>query len=381
MDFFLSGIQSDVNTAQDIKGLTLPVGDEVDVKFIPFTRGALLPYEVLREIGGHIRYVAARFPGDTDAADRIDDLMARFAMNIYASIDGKPYLVKTASSQSVEGAWRIVLPLLLVVLIMVNLMFGTVDERQEEIKMLGAVGLAPRHVTILYLAESCALGVLGIVFGVLLGLGVSLVTGGMDVGVDVNYASVPTMLMGVLVLIVVVVSTLIPASRAARLATPSGAEEWDLPESTNGAADLRLPFTMTRENGVGIFTFLFEYLDSHWESTSPDFRCTELTGAIEPMAPDDSAMIIRARVWLAPYDMRVSQTVELILHEPDADERLGVTYRSQKLTGELNAWNRANFNFIDLLRQQFLIYRTLSEEHKENYVNRAPQVFAVTPVK
>src|SRR5207245_11000148 len=127
------------------------------------------------------------------------NLMSRIEVNLFASVNGQSYLVQTARSQSVQGAWKLIMPILLVVLIMVNAMLGTVDERQEEILMLGAVGLAPRHVTILFLAEACVYGVLGVVFGVMLGLGVGWVTRGMSTGVDVNYASVSTMMMGMFV--------------------------------------------------------------------------------------------------------------------------------------------------------------------------------------
>jgi hypothetical protein len=375
IDRFLTGaLDVRPSPAADARGLTLPVGDEVDTHWIPFARSALLPASLLKELGGGISSVAVRFPEGTDAERRIEELMSRFAMNLYASIGGRQYLIKTTQSQSISGAWKTVLPLGLVVLIMVNLMLGTVEERREEIKMLGAVGLAPRHVTILYLAESCCLGVLGLVLGVLLGLGVSQATRGMNVGVNVNYASVSTMLMGMLVLGVTIVSTLLPAARAARLATPSGAEQWALPESRDGHVTLALPFTLTRENGVGVFAFLHEYLSGHGDSTSDDFRCVELAAAIEAAPPDSSALAVAAKTWLAPYDMRVAQQIALRL-EPTEARLFRVSYRARQISGELGAWNRANFEFVDLLRQQFLIYRTLPEERKREYVRKAGEVF------
>lgn len=375
VDFFLSGIQPGLDPEADIRALTYPVGDEVNIMMIPFRFGAIVPNALLAEMGGDIVSVAASFSEEVDEAARITDLMARFAMNLYAAIERTPYLLKSAAARSVDGAWKILLPLLLVVLIMVNLMMGTVDERRGEIKMLGAVGLAPRHVSILYLAESCALGVMGVVFGVLLGLIVSVLTRDMNVGVDVNYASVPTILMGVLVLLVVIGATLIPASRAARLATPSGAEKWTLPDSSDGVVRLTLPFTMTRQSGTGVFAFLMEYLDGHRESTSPDFRAENLSGMIETVPGDSTRLVLQADAWLAPYDMRVSQDVWLRLC-PESEGRLfRVEYEARQRSGELSSWNKANFVFIDLLRQQFLIYRTLSDEQKKIYVRKAAGIY------
>jgi hypothetical protein len=251
---------------------------------------------------------------------------------------------------------------------MVNAMLGTVEERQEEILMLGAVGLAPRHVSILFLAEACVYGVLGVVFGVMLGLGVGWLTRGWASGVDVNYASVSTMLMGMLVMVVVVLATWIPAARAARLATPSGAAKWELPASADGRVALTLPFNVTRENGLGVFAFLHEYLNGHRESTSPDFRCTALTAGIVPVGTESTAVEIGGQVWPAPYDRQVSQQATVRLSPVAGTNLFRVEVGCERLTGELDAWNRGVFEFLDLVRRQFLIYRTLPDEHKRRYV-------------
>ena len=51
------------------------------------------------------------------------------------------------------------------------------------------------------------------------------------------------------------------------------------------------------------------------------------------------------------------------------------TDTAEKLTGELSAWHRANFLFVDLLRQQFLMFRTLPDDLKAQYLTRARGVF------
>jgi hypothetical protein len=181
--------------------------------------------------------------------------------------------------------------------------------------------------------------------------------------------------MGLAFMCVVVAATLIPASRAARLATPSGASEWSLEDTGEEHISLTLPFTMTRDNGVGIFAFLHEYMEGHSEPTSADFCCSDLEGKIEERSDGETVVALRCRVWLAPYDMRVGQHLLLELR-PAADASLfTVHYRAARFSGELDAWRRANFTFIDLLRQQFLIYRTLPEERKDHYLEKSPSLF------
>jgi len=363
VDFYASGFSPHWNPYG-------PVGEEVDVRFMGFDRTVLLLYDDLEDLGGNIKSVVARFDPTVDASQRVETWMSRFAVNVYASLQGRCYLIKTVSSQSVQGAWKMFLPLLLVVLIMVNLMMGTVDERQEEIRMLGAVGLAPRHVSLLYLSESCVYGVLGLVFGVMLGLIVSRLTAGIDTGVSVNYASISTMGMGLLVLVVVVLSTVLPARRAARLASPSGASEWRMPEGEGDLVEVALPFTMTKRNGVGVLAFLHEYLEGHLHPTSPAFRCEQVRGRV--LEDEDSeALSIEGKVYLAPYDMGVSQKVAWFLKPLSEGDLFRISYRAERIGGELQSWRRANFVFMDALRQQFLIYRTLSEERKRDYFQRA----------
>lgn len=356
-----------------------PVGQEGQLIFYSFDQTVLLPYSKLKNLGGHIKNIVVKIPDHMDTRSVVDALMSRLSINIYAAIDGKPYLVKTANAQSISGVWTMILPVLLVILIMINTMTGTVEERKEEIKMLGAVGLSPKHVSTLYLAESSVYGVFGVVFGVVIGLLIGLLTRHMDLGLNVNYASVSTIMMGILVMVIVVVATLIPANFAARLATPSGAGKWQLDTTGEGEIHIRLPFTMTRSNGLGIFAFLYEYLDGHWESTSSDFRCSELSGQLSGLENDHAMLTIKGRIWIAPYDMRVSQDMRIRLSQKANEPLYEVSYFARRLTGELNAWERANYVFLDLLRKQFLIFRTLDESLKKSYRARARRMFTDKP--
>ena len=86
-------------------------------------------------------------------------------------------------------------------------------------------------------------------------------------------------------------------------------------------------------------------------------------------------MLLRGRQWLAPYDMRVGQDMELRLAKQEGEALFTIVYACRRFTGELNAWRRSNYQFIDLLRQQFLIFRTLSDARKADYVRRASQIF------
>ena len=70
-------------------------------------------------------------------------------------------------------------------------MLGAVYERTREIGTLNAIGLAPVHVSGLFIAEAVALAVIGAVMGYLLGQTAAQVMGSLGwlQGLELNYSS------------------------------------------------------------------------------------------------------------------------------------------------------------------------------------------------
>ena len=66
---------------------------------------------------------------------------------------------------SYSGVPNIIIPILISVLIVLNTMIGSVYERKREIGVYTSVGLAPSHVSFLFIAESLAIAVLIVVLG------------------------------------------------------------------------------------------------------------------------------------------------------------------------------------------------------------------------
>ena len=92
-------------------------------------------------------------------------------MNLFAGLGGQRLLVNSVGVASVSGWGSLIVPLLIAGLIVFNTMLGAVYERTQEIGTFNAVGLAPGHVSGLFMAEAVALGVIGTVAGYLLGQG------------------------------------------------------------------------------------------------------------------------------------------------------------------------------------------------------------------
>jgi hypothetical protein len=82
------------------------------------------------------------------------------------------------------------------------------------------------------------------------------------------------------------------------------------------------------------------------------------------------------RAWLSPYDLGVSQDVELRA-VPTGDFGVYlIQLRIQRLSGQANTWVRINRGFLDDIRKQFLVWRTLAPESKQEYIEEAESSFA-----
>ena len=76
-----------------------------------------------------------------------------------------------------------------------------------------------------------------------------------------------------------------------------------------------------------------------------------------------------SKVWLAPFDFGIMQRIELVFCSSEENEGfLEIHVTMVRETGEANAWKRANKAFINALRKQLLIWRSLDDDTRDEYV-------------
>lgn len=342
---------------------------------LPFEITAIIPAGTALQMNGRLKSVAVRFNDDLplmERKQRIEQLMDRLAVNIFAAIDGRSFLYSSVGLSSVDASGKLIVPILLAILIILNTMLGTVAERLEEIGMYNSVGLAPAHVTALFLVEAAVFANLGVVLGFLLGQILADLNLRFEILQDLslNYSGSATVLANAVIIAVTLFSAWYPARKAGQLANPGLATRWRLPEPEGNELELLLPFTLTRGNALGIFAFLAEYFAAHRESTSPDFRC----GPPRTAASTDS-LHMHMRVWLAPYDLGVSQDLTAIVEPTEHTDIYRVRFVLHRRSGDVSAWMRTTTAFLNLIRKQFLIWRTIDAAGKKTYLDQARALF------
>lgn len=351
---------------------------------------AILPYQVVMNQGGTLRSVAVNMEpleGDPDIFGGIDKLdlimsplMSRVALDFFVGRDKDTYLYSSIGMTSFSGMGNLFIPILIAALIVLNTMLGAVYERVREIGIYSSVGLAPVHIAFLFLAEACVYAIVGAVLGYLLGQATAtvMVNFGWLAGLTLNYSSMSTVVATIIVMIVVIGSTLYPAIKASRMAVPDIERKWKLPEPEGDEWHFNLPFTVLSEESLGLNVFMRDYFDAHADESASDFYTDQVTfsqtGA-EGEGEEEGSYSISMMVWLAPYDLGVSQAIRFITSPVGGEEEdlYSITLDVHRESGEIASWKRVNRRFLNLVRKQLLIWRTFSADIRGEFHDRGRQ--------
>ena len=351
---------------------------------------AILPYQVIINQGGTLRSVAVNMepqpedPQILSAVDKLDlimaPLMSRIALDFFVARDKNTYLYSSIGMTSFSGMGNLFIPILIASLIVLNTMLGAVYERIREISIYSSVGLAPVHIAFLFLAEACVYAIVGAVLGYLLGQVVAtlLVNFGWLSGLTLNYSSMSTVVATIIVMIVVVGSTLYPAIKASRMAVPDLERKWKLPEPTGDEWHFNLPFTVLSEEALGLNIFMRDYFDAHADESASDFYTNQVAFSRFTEESNDrgqESYAVSMMVWLAPYDLGVSQAIRFVTTPVGGEEEelYQIQLDINRESGEIASWKRVNRRFLNLIRKQLLIWRTLSPDVRGEFHQRGRQ--------
>ena len=348
----------------------------------------IMPYHTLRNVGSGnpLQSVAIRFDEGVDERAEIEQFLSRLAVTLFAGIQepGDDYIKVSIYSSlgmtSLSGVANLFVPILIAALIVLNTMMGSVYERLREIGIYSSVGLAPGHIAWLFMAESCVYAVLGVVAGYLVGqiTATVLTSLGVVTGFTLNYSSLSAVLSCMLVMAVVMLSTIYPARRASQMAVPDVTRRWRLPRPDGDEWHFEFPFTVAGRDVLGLSVFLIGYFDSYSEESIGTFYTDGAKlGRLD--AEHGEGYTIDMNIWLAPFDLGVSQHV-VIRALPESEHNIyQIQLDIHRLSGEDASWRRVNQRFMNVIRKQFLIWRTVDAEAKEAYRSQGQELLAGAP--
>ena len=310
-----------------------------------------------------------------------DELSKRFAIAIFAGFSEGVKMVAASNLASVSGAGQVAIPLAIAGMIIFNTMMGSIAERRREIHVYTSLGLAPVHVGALFLAEAMTYGLIGAVFGYVIGQGVGTAMAklGWLGGVTLNYSGTSAMTTLGVILIVVLFSALVPARLASKIAAPSIDRAWKVPAPKGDQIIAGLPFTINKTAADGALAYLAEYFDAHQEGSIGKFSAGKVEAFVFADEAGNKSRGLKTLIWLTPFDLGVRQHLMLLIHPGQFKDIYEVQVILQRLSGDDSSWYRMNRTFLTELRKQFLQWRSLTPQRMYEYVQESHQLFAKTP--
>jgi hypothetical protein len=339
----------------------------------------IVPYQTAINMGAQVQSVAIDFVTTAEVRQKLDQLIKRLGFNVYAGEHAEDPSRAQAWRWSSIGVTRIggfselLVPILIAALIVLNTMLGSVYERVREIGIFSSIGLAPSHIATLFLAEAFVYSILGAIFGYLLGQGITKVIVHYDLlpGLNLNYASLSAVASTGLVIAVVMLSTVYPARKASEVATPAIERRWTVPDPVGDRWEIPLPFSVTGEQAVALNGFMSEWFGAYEEYSIGDF-VTQDVEREEFDSHHGTGYRITLMAWLAPFDLGVSQRVTLETIPAEMTDVFELKLTLDRESGDVSSWKRVNRRFLNTLRKQFLIWRTLRTEERDRYLAGGP---------
>ena len=337
----------------------------------------ILPAATLMELGGTLQAAALRPPTANDGSQaRL--LSDRFGLALFSGEPDGVFLYNASDTVNYSGMPNIVIPLLISILIVLNTMISSVFERKREIAVYTSVGLAPSHVSFLFIAEAMAFAILSVVLGYLLAQTSAGFLAGTKLwsGITVNYSSTAGVAAMVLVMGVVLLSVIYPSRVAANIAIPDVNRSWKLPETKDDAITVTLPFLMHFHEHASICGFLYAYFLGHQDvshgvfstgAVTLDEQCRYKAGKTPQNGLAD-CVHLHTQVWLAPLDFGIRQMVDIsFCPAQEGKDFLEIKVTMTRQSGELTLWRRINTAFLHILRKQLLVWRSLDEAGHAEY--------------
>ncbi len=338
-----------------------------------------IPYQTATNLGAQLRSIGIDFAQKDEVLKRLNPLMHRLGLNLYAGqithpdVDGPTRgtieRYSSIAATSGRGLELVFFPILIASLIVLNTMLGSVYERINEIHIFSSIGLAPAHIGMLFMAEAMVYAILGSVAGYLLGQFTSklLVLTHWLPDLYLNFSSVSAVMTTLIVVAVVLLSTIFPARKAAEVATPSVDRTWKIPDPEGDHWKIALPFAVTGEQAAGLNGFLSEWFQAYEEYSIGDFVTQGVTSE-EFEHANGKAYRVKCMTWLAPFDLGVSQRVAIETTPTDTQDVFEIFLLIDRESGDISNWKRVNRRFLNTLRKQFLIWRTLKQAERERYL-------------
>jgi len=379
------GAASSYQAAETTSLADLPETESAQFVNYGADRVVIVPPELARRLGGRVCSIHV-YPKEKADIQRMAQRVATVThLPTYRGAGGGVYRLFFTTLTEASGWKDLIIPVVLGGLIIFATMLGSVSDREKEIYAFSALGLAPPHVAGLFFAEASVYAVVGGMGGYLLGQVVSRALNHIAglkwfeafTPPTMNYSSTNAIVTVLVVMGTVLISTIYPAVKASRSANPGVQRSWRIGRPKGDLYDLVFPFTVSAYDITGVVSFLQE----HFRNFSDTALGVFATFAVHIFKQSEGKLGMQAQVALAPFDLGVSQRFALMAQPSEIEGIEEIRILLRRVSGTRGDWQRANRVFINELRKQLLIWRSLSPQVMERYRASTLQQWEELPVE
>lgn len=333
-----------------------------------------VPYELLLKLGGYPYSVAIVTDNERVAdeiASELSDYIGFYVHDVYGSTGSEAMLYLRREILFVMGWQFVVVPLTIGALLLFSVVMGNLYERTRDLYVYSTVGASPREAALIFTGEVVAYSFLSAPLGYIL----ALIFGPIAVGPLLNYASTAVLISLAASLVSVLLASVYPAYKAAKLITPSLERKWRPPTKPRGDRwDIPLPFvTRSADEAKALVVFVAELLKAYGSEAEPyivtelNYRTREVSGA--PVY--EAEMMVRLR----PYEQGLAERVIYRAERAARVARYNFALLAQHISGPRELWITNHVRFVDEVRKRMLLWRSLEEEKRKQFIEKAKVVF------
>jgi len=358
--------------------LPIDPGFELDLGLVPaiYPPGAepwalspdnilIVPWKTALKIGGFISSISLIPKKDLSLNDmeKLARLISEiFDVQVYVAYQNKVFTFFRILSYTFLG-WNLA-PALITIssLSIINFMIGAVISRKREIFTYASLGLSPAGATLLFLVEGITVSFSGTVFGYLVGFGLNRVFISLEIlpGYFVfNFVSLFIVISMATLILSVLLSSLYPSYLASKMITPSLERKWRIETKPRGDVwEIPLPIIADEKEMLAMFNYLREYYLGAGSQKS-GFKVNNIF-----FNSKDKLLLVN--VSLAPIESGISQEVYFKIIKTNGKFASKVILNRK--SGNPGLWKTRSYFFIDDLRKQILLWRSLPLSEKSKYL-------------
>jgi hypothetical protein len=349
------------------KDMAQPLNPGATIPKLSWELVLVVPQRFALNLGGFVHSIVLVPVSQELSSSELQEIASKLALvldiNVSFVFNGSISSASRLPSYVTFGFETLMILVIIAALNIAVTILSSIRERTREIQVFAVTGLTPLGSMSMFMIESEIYAIIGGFLGYFAGFGLNAVFrefGLLPPEIPFNHISSTTMLTIVIIMVVSFITSLWPSFSASKSVTPSLLRKWEF-TTEPGREDWEIPIpsrASSKEEAVSILRFLKEFFDGAG-AVGHMFMVTET----KDVTVED--MTFRFVIRQAPYELLILSDVEIRFVE-DTEGYSTLVYM-KRTSGDRKAWITSSYYFVDSLRKQLLLWRSLSVADRRRF--------------